>query len=492
MWREPVAFHRLPGLSTVGAAQQSAAAGRLRAVSARAERPALAAEIPGAGEHHFRILRIHRQARAARRGVARVAQDQGPALPAVAAAVDAALLAVAPELAGDARIDHVRALRVHEDAGDALGLGQAHVGPRLASVGGLVDTVADGDRVARPGLAGADPDGPRVARVDGDRADRLHRLLVEDGPEARAAVLTLPDAAARGADVDERLPVHVGRRDGGGASGAARISRVIVPCGYSNRASSTATFASAFSTVKCALRGAPFLPWWMEVGIQMPATWPYAPRSASVTCSLPRTRRSFTMRISRNASGSRKTYCTSPSFSATRSLWAGVPSTSSMPRYSTLLPFSRQETSCPSTSASCASARASSCEARSGSRRPPKGASFQPSLPFQACTAVRPCRVTSERIFPGRFCTCAHAISMLPPRRPMPPVKTARPVRRSDWSFCTLAAPPRAARFFARSSSRVTARPAPERANSANSRTRMGISRGRGPQDGPIERFRQA
>ena len=35
---------------------------------------------------------------------------------------------------------------------------QAHVGPVLAAVGRLVDAVADRDAVARPRLAGADPD----------------------------------------------------------------------------------------------------------------------------------------------------------------------------------------------------------------------------------------------------------------------------------------------------------------------------------------------
>ena len=60
--------------------------------------------------------------------------------------------------------------------------------------------------------------------------------------------------------------------EGGRASGPRTISRAMTPCGYSKMRSSIATFASAFSTVKCAVRGAPFLPWWMEVGIQTPAT----------------------------------------------------------------------------------------------------------------------------------------------------------------------------------------------------------------------------
>src|SRR5207248_9515053 len=153
------------------------------------------------------ILRVHRQAGAARGGIARIAQDQRPGLAAIGGAVDAALLAVAPELAGDAGVDEVGILRVYDHAGDAFGLGHAHVLPGLAAVGGLVDAVADRDGVARPGFAGAHPDGARIARVDGDGSDRLHGLLVEDGFEGRPTVVRLPHAAARRADVDGGLPV---------------------------------------------------------------------------------------------------------------------------------------------------------------------------------------------------------------------------------------------------------------------------------------------
>src|SRR6266516_8041202 len=102
MGRQPVAVDGLPGPAAVGGAEKCAAARRVRPVSSRAERPALAAEVPGAGEEHVRVLRIDRQARAARRSVSHEAQDEGPAPAAVGGSIDAALLAVAPELAGDA------------------------------------------------------------------------------------------------------------------------------------------------------------------------------------------------------------------------------------------------------------------------------------------------------------------------------------------------------------------------------------------------------
>src|SRR5713226_7932553 len=104
-------------------------------------------------------------------------------------------------------------------------------------------------------------------------------------------------------------------------------------------------------------------------------------------------------------------YCVSPSFSETLTLWAGVPSTSSIPRYSTRCPFSRQPTSGPSRSAFWASSFASSAAIRVAVRRPWKGSTVQASLPSNACTPVSPCCVISARIIPGRLSTSPHAAS---------------------------------------------------------------------------------
>src|SRR5262249_42343947 len=169
--------------------------------------PALAAEIPETGEEEVGVLRIHRDARAAGRQV-RALQDERPGLAAVGGLVEAAVGAVRPELARHAGVDDVAVLRMDENPHDALGLLEAHVGPGLAAVGGLVDAVADRDRVPGPRLAGADPHRLRVRRVDGDRADRLHRLLVEDRLESGAAVERLPDAARGRADEEGRLSLR--------------------------------------------------------------------------------------------------------------------------------------------------------------------------------------------------------------------------------------------------------------------------------------------
>ena len=124
---------------------------------------------------------------------------------------------------------------------------QAHVRPGLAAVGRLVDAVADRRRVARPGLAGADPDVLPVRRVDRDRADRLDRLLVEDGLEGRAAVDRLPHAARGGADEERRLAVDVVAGDGRDAPAHRRPSRCCArrgPRGRRCRTRATTTAAA--------------------------------------------------------------------------------------------------------------------------------------------------------------------------------------------------------------------------------------------------------
>ena len=45
---------------------------------------------------------------------------------------------------------------------------ESRMGPGLAAVAGVVDAVADGDAVARPRLAGADPDVLGVGGIDGN------------------------------------------------------------------------------------------------------------------------------------------------------------------------------------------------------------------------------------------------------------------------------------------------------------------------------------
>ena len=77
----------------------------------------------------------------------------------------------------------------------ALRFREAYVSPGFAAVGGAIDTVANGNAVARPGFAGTYPDVLMIGRVDRNGADRLHRLVIKHRLEGGGAVGGLPDAA---------------------------------------------------------------------------------------------------------------------------------------------------------------------------------------------------------------------------------------------------------------------------------------------------------
>src|SRR5207253_9192950 len=118
-----------------------------------------------------------------------------PGRAAIGRAVDAPLLLRPRRSAERAGEDDVRIRRMDDDATDASGLAQSHVGPRRAGVRRLVDAVTHHVGVAdRPGLTGAGPDDVRVRLRSLERTDRLDRLLVEDGDEGAAAVDRSPCA----------------------------------------------------------------------------------------------------------------------------------------------------------------------------------------------------------------------------------------------------------------------------------------------------------
>src|SRR5882672_5507343 len=238
-------------------------------------------EIPHPGIECFGMRRVHRHHRAAGRQV-RALERLGPRLSAVGGLVDAALVAVAPELAGHAHVHRARFGRIDEDLHDALGVPQPQVGPVVTAVVGPVDAVADGHAVAHPRFAAADPDHFGVLRINRHRADRLHGLLVEHRFERRATVRRLPHAAARRADVDReprtlvygverrnaaahrcradvaraeagnRFRIHLDGGRGSGLLGDQKQQENVhgrAPPGRTNRWSSSGTLASILSYV---------------------------------------------------------------------------------------------------------------------------------------------------------------------------------------------------------------------------------------------------
>ena len=93
-------------------------------------------------------------------------QHARPGLAAVGGAIDAALLLRAGQAAERAGEDDVGVGRIDDDASDAAGFIEAHVGPGVAGVGGFVDAVAHHVDVADgPGFAGSGPDDVWIRRA---------------------------------------------------------------------------------------------------------------------------------------------------------------------------------------------------------------------------------------------------------------------------------------------------------------------------------------
>ena len=124
-----------------------------------------------------------------------------PALAAVHGAEDAAFGLRPVGVAERADVDDVGIGRMDGEPGNASGLFEPHERPGHPAVGGLVDPLPDGDVAADLPLAGAGPDDVGIGQGHPQRADRLHRLVVEDGVPVNAAVGGLVDAPGGGADV---------------------------------------------------------------------------------------------------------------------------------------------------------------------------------------------------------------------------------------------------------------------------------------------------
>src|ERR1700734_19441 len=93
--------------------------------------------------------------------------------------------------------------------------------PRRAAVGRLVDAVTDREIGPLQALAAAGVETLRIARRDGERADRSGWFIIEDRHPRASRVVASPNAAVDRGDIEEiRLICDAVDRDG--ASSAHR------------------------------------------------------------------------------------------------------------------------------------------------------------------------------------------------------------------------------------------------------------------------------
>ena len=171
-----------------------AAVGRAVDVGVRAvdARLLVADLVPRRREHDVGVGLVDRDVDRAGGGALRD-DHAGPRGPAVLGHEQAARRHRVVQRAHDGDEDAVVVARVDDDPADRVAVLEAHVGPRRAAVGRLVDALAVVRRAAAVvDLAGAGPDD--ALGVDRDRADRLRQVVVPRAGERRAAVGRLPDA----------------------------------------------------------------------------------------------------------------------------------------------------------------------------------------------------------------------------------------------------------------------------------------------------------
>src|ERR1700693_3390586 len=206
--RQAVTLQALPGGAAVSGLEQAAAR------PAAGAAPGVNLDLPHAGEKYARIVGVHAHVGAT--GVFVHEQNLVPSFATISGAEDAALGLRPIGVAQRAGQDDVRIARIDLHAADASGLFEAHQGPVLARVDGLVNPLAHGDVAADERFAGARPDDVGICRRDRQRADGCYRLFVEDGIPVDAAVAGFENATGSGAHIPDVGPSrHSG--DGGRA-----------------------------------------------------------------------------------------------------------------------------------------------------------------------------------------------------------------------------------------------------------------------------------
>src|SRR5205085_6909428 len=121
---------------------------------------------------------------------------------AIERAKEAALGVRAVRMAEHSDKNAVGIARINGDGTDLLAVAQAEMLPGLAGVGGFVDAIAGREVGAAQSFAAAHVNNFRIGGRDGQRADGLRGLVVENGQPSLAEVGGLPNASVIDADVE--------------------------------------------------------------------------------------------------------------------------------------------------------------------------------------------------------------------------------------------------------------------------------------------------
>src|SRR5262249_31314122 len=109
--------------------------------------------------------------------------------------------------------------RIDDDRGDLLGILEPGILPGLATIGRLVEPVADGEIGALQTFAGADVNDVGIGRAHRKVTDGTGWLIIEDGIPGAAVVGGLPGAAVVDAEEEDVGPGRDADR-ADGSSGA--------------------------------------------------------------------------------------------------------------------------------------------------------------------------------------------------------------------------------------------------------------------------------
>ena len=153
-------------------------------------------------------------------------QQPRPRLAAIAGAVQAALLARPPQRAECSHIDGVGIIGVHEYAADVPAVTQPHMLPGRAAVLGPINAIAIERATHIVLLAGTEPDGVGILRVERHRAHRDAALAFENRRPGRPGVHRFPQPARRAGGIDDTLigGMHGKARDAPARHGRAHLA----------------------------------------------------------------------------------------------------------------------------------------------------------------------------------------------------------------------------------------------------------------------------